>query len=726
MAAKKKHAAEENTPSGNQSSEAPLLEGMALTWMWFNRFGWDITGISLLTFALLTLLGLLNLSDGRLITPWGTALRQWFGWGSFIAAVLIGLLGLQALRQPFKKLFHINLGRILVFELWVFSLLTLLAILGGHSLENAENGLDGGIIGWGLAELIETLLPSPWSLAVIFPLVFLLFLPSFGLLGPFGRVLERWLLAPEPQEYPASIQTLPVADAVNGAADESVGVETDSIPGIEEPANEVHSPRSTLPPLNILLKDKPQAVDKNHIHETALKIEQTLAEFGVPARVTGFRVGPKVTQYAVEPGYIEKQKPDGTTTRQKVRVAQISGLQRDLERALSATRLRIEAPVPGYSFVGIEAPNPDKTAVRMRAIIESSEFKKLNSPLAITLGRNVSGRPVVVDLARMPHILIAGTTGSGKSICIQSLATCLIMNSSPDQLRLAMLDPKMVELVRFNGLPHLFGQVETDIERMLGVLRWAIIEMENRYKLMEAAGTRDLNAYNKRARRRKEKPLPFIVIFIDELADLMMSAPEQTEPSLVRLAQMARATGIHLIVATQRPSTDVITGLIKANFPARISFNVATGLDSRVILDVNGAEDLLGHGDLLFINPEKGLPERAQGVWVSDGEIQQIIEHWQQVTAEAERENDKVEAPWEELLDDEEVGDEMLNEAIEMVRKSRHASASLLQRRLRVGYPRAARLIDEMETMGVVGPSQGSGKERQVLIPPEDEPESDA
>jgi DNA segregation ATPase FtsK/SpoIIIE, S-DNA-T family len=726
MTARKKNTPEELPPNNGETEEGPLLEGMAQAWMRFDRFGWDITGVSLLAIALITLLALLSLSEGRLITPWGALLRQWFGWGSYIAAFLIGILGLQALRQPFKKSFHINLGRILVFELWVFCLLALLAVLGGHSLENAENGLDGGIIGWGLAELVETILPSPWSLAVLLFLVVLLFLPSFGLIKIIGQFLERWLLAPTPQNDAAQISTLPIEPAVNGASGESVQTDPAAIPAIDEPIEQPHAPRALLPSLDLLLQDKPQPVDKIHIHETALKIEKTLDEFGVPARVTGFRVGPKVTQYAVEPGYIEKQKPDGTVTRQKVRVAQISGLQRDLERALSAERLRIEAPVPGYSFVGIEAPNPDKTAVRMRTIIESSEFKKLNSPLAITLGRNVSGRPVVVDLARMPHILIAGTTGSGKSICIQSLATCLIMNSAPDKLRLAMLDPKMVELVRFNGLPHLFGQVETDIERMLGVLRWAILEMENRYKLMEAAGARDLNAYNKRARRRKEKQLPFIVIFIDELADLMMSAPEQTEPSLVRLAQMARATGIHLIVATQRPSTDVITGLIKANFPARISFNVATGLDSRVILDVNGAEDLLGHGDLLFINPEKGLPERAQGVWVSDAEIQQIIEHWQQVMTESSAEEEEAEAPWEELLDDEETGDEMLDDAINMVRKSRHASASLLQRRLRVGYPRAARLIDEMEAMGVVGPSLGSGKERDVLIPPEDETEDEA
>jgi S-DNA-T family DNA segregation ATPase FtsK/SpoIIIE len=400
--------------------------------------------------------------------------------------------------------------------------------------------------------------------------------------------------------------------------------------------------------------------------------------------------------------------------RQKVRVAQISALSRDLALALAAERLRIEAPVPGHSYVGVEVPNSSTTLVRLRPILESPEFLKLQSPLAIALGRDVSGQPVVADLARMPHLLVAGTTGSGKSVCLASIITCLVVNNSPATLRLVVLDPKMVELARFSGLPHILGKVETEIERMLAVLRWTLVEMEQRYRLFEASAARDLTAYNRKAERRGMMPLPRIVVLIDELADLMMSAPDQTEHSLVRLAQMARATGIHLVIATQRPSTDVVTGLIKANFPARIAFSVASSIDSRVILDVNGAESLLGRGDMLFLNPEAGTPLRAQGVLLQDQEIERVIAFWQ------ERLTDQVEqtAPWEDLVNQDDDGDDLIEKAIELVRRTQRASASLLQRRLRIGFPRAARLLDELEERGIVGPAQGGGKDREVLIDP--------
>jgi S-DNA-T family DNA segregation ATPase FtsK/SpoIIIE len=328
--------------------------------------------------------------------------------------------------------------------------------------------------------------------------------------------------------------------------------------------------------------------------------------------------------------------------------------------------------------------------------------------------------PVLANLASMPHLLIAGTTGSGKSVCIAAMTTCLVMNNSPEDLRLVMIDPKMVELVRFNGLPHLYGVVETDLERILGVMRWVVVEMEERYKLLEDLKARDLEAYNRKAKRRKDyEPLPRLVVLIDELADLMMSAPDQTEHMLVRLAQMARATGIHLVVATQRPSTDVVTGLIKANFPARLSFTVASGVDSRVILDSAGAETLLGRGDMLFLRPEAASPVRAQGVMISDQEVQRVIKFWQDAAGEGDGE-----APWERLLEEEAAlsdKDELVKKAIALVQKSQRASTSMLQRQLRVGYPRAARLMDELEDLGVVGPSQGGGKEREVIASPDDE-----
>jgi S-DNA-T family DNA segregation ATPase FtsK/SpoIIIE len=479
-------------------------------------------------------------------------------------------------------------------------------------------------------------------------------------------------------------------------------------------------PRSDrLPPLNVLLGEQSVRPDERNINQTAGLIEKSLSEFGIPAKVVGFRIGPTVTQFAVQPGFIRKGTEDDAQ-QMKVRVAQIAGLQKDLALALSAERLRIEAPVPGRAFVGIEVPNSRSALVRLRPLLETDAFYKIGSPLTVALGRDVSGGPLVADLARMPHLLIAGTTGSGKSVCIAALATCLAMNNAPEDLRMVMIDSKMVELIRFNGLPHLFGKVETDITRILGVLRWVVVEMEHRYKLLEAAKARDIDAYNRRLQRRKEvATLPRIVVMIDEMADLMMSAPDQTEHNLVRLAQMARATGIHLVVATQRPSTDVVTGLIKANFPARLAFAVASGVDSRVILDLPGAETLLGRGDLLFLNPEVGNPVRAQGVIVTDQEIERVIAHWQKMAPEKD-----IRPPWEAMASEveSEDGDEVLVEqAIIFLKKEQRASASMLQRRLRIGYPRAARLLDQLEEMGVVGPSMGGGRDREVLLEPDEE-----
>ncbi|MCJ7824153.1 MAG: DNA translocase FtsK, partial [Anaerolineales bacterium] len=479
-----------------------------------------------------------------------------------------------------------------------------------------------------------------------------------------------------------------------------------------------------LPPLEILEIGKTATVTSQEINLAAGTIEKTLADFGLPARVVSFKTGPTVTQFAVEPGYVESLAPEGEVRRHKVRVSQISALANDLAMALSAPRLRIEAPVPGQAYLGIEVPNRRPAVVRMRPILETDAFQRINSPLGVVLGRDVAGAAVAADLTTMPHMLIAGTTGSGKSVCIASLALCLCINNTPEDLRLVMIDPKMVELIRFNGLPHLLGKVETELERITGVLRWCTIEMDRRYRLLESARARDIEAYNRKVRNKRDaERLPRLVIMIDELADLMMMAPDQTEHTLVRLAQMARATGIHLIVATQRPSTDILTGLIKANFPARLSFAVASSIDSRVILDGPGAETLLGRGDMLFLSPEAGSPVRLQGVLVSDHEIEALIEYWQKETEDGEVEPEPV--PWEHLLerrarlDDR---DEIIEQAIAVVRERGEASASLLQRALRVGYPRAARLMDELEELGVIGRAQSGGKTREVLIQEGEDP----
>jgi S-DNA-T family DNA segregation ATPase FtsK/SpoIIIE len=395
--------------------------------------------------------------------------------------------------------------------------------------------------------------------------------------------------------------------------------------------------------------------------------------------------------------------------------------------------------------VGIEVPHRRTSTVSLRPVMESEAFQKINSPLAIALGRDVSGAPAAVDLGRMPHMLIAGTTGSGKSVCIASLVTCLIANNTPDDLRLVLIDPKMVELVRFNGLPHLYGKVETDLDRITGVLRWVTREMDRRYKLFETVSARNLETYtNKIAKKPDAERLPRMVVMIDELADLMMRAPDETERTLVRLAQMARATGIHLVVATQRPSTDIVTGLIKANFPARLSFAVTSLIDSRVILDVSGAESLLGRGDMLFLNPEAGHPVRLQGCYVTDREIDRIVHFWREQAAEAAEELPLEEAapvvsavddptappsdeqaPWEVMLAREAVvedKDQQIEQAIAIVKKFGNASASLLQRKMRIGYPRAARLMDELREMGIVGREQTGGKTREVFVRGDDDP----
>jgi DNA segregation ATPase FtsK/SpoIIIE, S-DNA-T family len=713
-------------PAKQGTSGSPVEENKSdlLTELWlrFGRFGWDAAGVGLIAFALITLVGLIGhsinqpWSKGFLISFWVNLISRAFGWGWLLAVLAIGILGAICLRRRFSHWPNIPLVRVLALEGLAFGLLTFLAIIGGFSLARADAGKDGGFIGWGLATLLDQLVPVPWGAVFIIVLMILFAGYGSGVMHWLLRHLESWLNQINPPAFPTREVDQVDAEEEETLAAAKEGAEAQAAPAVQIPR--VRDPN--LPPLNLLLSEENTRPDESYIQETAQQIEKTLAEFGVPATVKGYRVGPTVTQYALEPGFVEKTGPDGEIIRQKVRVSQISALSRDLALSLSAERLRIEAPVPGRAYMGIEVPNPKNSVVRLRPLMECEAFTRLTSPLAVALGKDVSGQPVVADLSRMPHLLIAGTTGSGKSVFIAALAACLVINNQPEDMRMAMLDPKMVELVRFNGLPHLFGRVETSVDRMLGVLRWAILEMERRYRLLEEARTRDIDVYNKRMIKRGQPKLPRIVVIVDELADLMMTAPDQTEHNLIRLAQMARATGIHLVVATQRPSTDVVTGLIKANFPARLAFSVASSIDSRVILDGNGAESLLGKGDMLFLNPESGTPVRAQGVLVADEELERVIGFWKQ-----NRPLDSgVELPpWEGLVEqseEDENSDALVEQAIKIVRASQRASTSLIQRRLRIGYPRAARLMDQLEDLGVVGPSQGGGRERDVLLPPDD------
>ena len=706
------------------------LDGLASVNQHFGRFMRDAVGVLLIAFALMSLLALTGYTQGMLLIPWAALLSLWFGWGSYVIVLAIAYVGFAILLRDGVS---ISWGRLFSLEIAAFLTLALFAAMKGNSLIRAESGMDGGRIGWGLVTLFWKIGEFPGTL-VLFGLWILALMTGLGVWSAIERGLLKLAGENQPIEAVAESENQPEAvleevkpepPAKKKSSNALPPEFRKSLKVSEHQDKKPASPRERderLPSLNILLADQNTRPDERTINQTAGMIEKTLAEFGIVATVIGFRVGPTITQFAVQPGFMKRGSATEEEAQQiKVRVAQIASLQKDLALALSAERLRIEAPVPGKPYVGIEVPNSHTSVVRMRSILETEAFHKIGKPLAMALGRDVSGQPVVADLSRMPHLLIAGATGSGKSVCITSIAACLAINNSPEDLRMVMIDSKMVELLRFNGLPHLYGKVETNIERILGVLRWVVVEMEHRYRLLEGAHARDLETYNKRLSRKKDgEPLPRIVVLIDELADLMMSAPDQTEHNLVRLAQMARATGIHLIVATQRPSTDVVTGLIKANFPARLAFSVASGVDSRVILDTAGAESLLGRGDMLFLNPEVGNPVRAQGVMITDMEIERIIAHWQK---NAEVVTDA--PPWEKLLTEPEENEDegLIEKAVTIVRQSQRASASLLQRRLRIGYPRAARLLDQLEEMGVVGPSQGGGKERDVLLGPLDEEE---
>ena len=801
------------TSARNRRDEAPqdlrpippdelLSEKTAITKR-LNRLAWDIFGLLLVAAGLIALLGVFGMSRGSSLNTFVQLLRRFFGIGRFLlpmAVIATGWLILVWRKDPGTQM---PVGKVVMVELGILSFLGAASVFYGDTIEMVESGQSaGGIVGWGIGQPLNSVLG--WVAAGLI-LVFFTFLLIMAGMNGFGAV-ERWALtqAGEPitVEIPENFQApIPSSLLVNSPVP-SMGLnsnvmvkkgttEAETVIKVQGPKEQLGLPlkyklggklnrldeqrtknpgpakRSTeLPPLSLLDEEKVTVANQATINMTAGLIEKSLADFGIPAKVVGYRVGPAVTQYAVEPGFMDKANSE---EKQKVRISQILALNKDLALALKAERLRIEAPVPGKSYVGIEVPNAIHEVVHLRPVLESEAFTRSNSPLTVPLGRDVSGQPLVSDLSSMPHLLIAGTTNSGKSICIAAITTSLIMNNQPDDLKLVMIDPKMVELSRFNGIPHLLGQVETNIERIQSVLRWATSEMDYRYKLLEAQHSRNLDSYNTRMEHSGGNKLPRIVILIDELADLMMTAPEVTETSLVRLAQKARAVGIHLVVATQRPSTDVVTGVIKANFPTRIAFTVASMVDSRVILDTPGAETLLGKGDMLFLHPEIGTPQRAQGVLVSDKELEKVMNWWkehnsavnqmlpmvveepkpvqvveheeevrvaqkpaewveevtpvyqEELQAEPQFVPEPVEdeeAPWETTVRavEEGSGDEVLiRQATALVRREKRASASYLQRQLRIGYPKAAWLVDQLEARGVLGAAQGGGKEREIL-----------
>ena len=696
----------------------------------------ELLGLAIFVVSILIFMALLSLPnescydtpDGT--RPWICLFREGFGWGAYPLLLSIAAGGLYLTLRKVERPFKIKHSQVIGFELILLTLLPLSFILTNSTRQDAHRGQGGGLVGWALSDpLLDFFGPM---LTGFFYLCILVY--GFSLILSFtwddmleklnklsirlGQLSEQ--MAPKEEAEPTI-----VTESTIGLPQSNMPpvVQIDTAVAITEEESSTHGRRSKkLPPITLLQPGQIETLSQEEIDEKTVIIEETLSHFGLPARVISIQQGPAVTQFGVEPGYIEKPGSDGEIKQQKVRVNQIASLRKDIALALAAQRLRIQAPVPGKGIVGIEVPNHTVSLVRLRSIIESEEYSDIKAPLTVGLGADVSGRPVAVDLAKLPHLLIAGTTGSGKSVCMNAIIACLVFNNPPEKLQLVMVDPKKVEFIRFNGLPHLIGQVEVEADRAVGVLRWLTAEMDRRYELFSIVNARNLNGYNRKvANNPKYKKLPYIAVFIDELADLMHTYPGDVERTLCRLAQMARATGIHLVVATQRPSTDVITGLIKANFPSRMSFAVASGTDSRVILDSVGAEQLLGKGDMLFLPPDAPSPGRVQGVFVNDLEVEGIVHFWQDAMPE---DYEPMPAPWESLIAKHALLDEtdsMLEQAIELCQKYDTISTSLLQRRLRVGFPRAARIMEHLYEMGLVEDPKDGGKTRKTYVEEDDE-----
>jgi len=733
----------------------------------------DIIGIVFALGGLLTLLSLVSPSQGSLTDWWITLLKDAFGLGVFVVPLILVAVGVWLLLRSFEKVPRPSGEQSMGFTLAFFvALITLHVVgLGGGSIgAGMYNSLaqalgDFGavmlILAWWMVALVLCLNLTPSQL--LKPLLMLTPGKSQGLMA---RLRDR-------AGPPTSASDI----KINNGASRKPPVEAPALEAPREAPKRKSPTAPTAPTARILgeptlstapsgplyraapvpqiawelpkIEDIFEPGGDSNMSEDDLRlkariIEDTLHHLGVEGKVIEVNRGPAITQFGVEPGFITAR--DGKQT--KVKVSRITALADDLALALAARTIRIEAPVPGRSIVGIEVPNAETALVALRDVLESDNFQKVGkkSQLAFALGQDVSGQPVAADLASMPHLLIAGTTGSGKSVCVNAIISCLLARNTPDDLRLLMVDPKRVELTTYNGIPHLMVPVVVDLERVVGVLQWVTREMDNRYHKFAKAGGRNIDDYNTRIAVQKDAPkdapvspgdaepmekLPYIVVIIDELADLMMLAPDETERTICRLAQMARATGIHLVLATQRPSVDVVTGLIKANFPARISFAVASSVDSRVILDGPGAEQLLGRGDMLFVSPDSGQPVRLQGCFVSDKEILKLVRHWKGMRGLADASAAEipeagpvqvVQQPlWEEMRAQMEKAkgsheDDLLERAIAVVRLQRRASISLLQRKLQIGYTRAARLIDLMEQKGVVGPAVEGERWREVLL----------
>jgi DNA segregation ATPase FtsK/SpoIIIE, S-DNA-T family len=773
--ARKPPAAKPKRTPSRAAKPAPR-RSKATGWSWgkvSNERKIDVLGVIMALVGLLTLLSLMSNVRGEATGLWIAWLGQLAGKGAFVLPIALILVGVWLIFRNLEQLPQISFERILGLILLYWNILTILHMVTGGTFVTAAEAQGGGYIGAFFARLLT--LGFGFAGAVVAVIAWFLIALAFTFdvsISELFRFLKGAVSAvraavqqrqqggaPPPAHpvlhgappeagqthLPPNFQPLkptPGSAAANRPISTPRAVRgqpggTQASPAAPAPGEASSIPQDTglwtLPKVHEML-DPPteHAVLANTDKDRARLIEDTLASFGAPAHVVDIARGPTVTQFGVEPDFIENR-----SGRMRVRVSKIANLADDLALALAAPRIRIQAPVPGRSYVGIEVPNTEASPVSLREIMEADSFKRMRAPLRFAVGKDVAGKPIAYDLAAMPHLLIAGTTGSGKSVCVNAILGCFLSNNTPADLKLVLVDPKRVELTGYNGIPHLLERVITDAEKVVGALQWMLREMDARYHRFSREGVRNIVEYNG---RHPNERIPYIVVVIDELADLMMLAPDETERSITRLAQLARATGIHLILATQRPSVDVVTGLIKANFPARIAFAVASGIDSRVILDQPGAERLLGRGDMLFQAPDASAPVRLQGVYVSDSETQRLVDFWRYSASEVAAAQPTIDSSYNSptltgvplyqapLFEDnpDEGGDPLMKEAVELVRREGRASITMLQRRMRIGYTRAARLIDTMEDRKIIGPSQSHTQVREVLdygqtAPPEEE-----
>ncbi len=682
----------------------------------------EVFALVAITVTALLTIALVNPGDGSLLGILGDGTRFFLGQGAII-------LPLAFLWIAGEALFSTNPGarrrRGMGFALLTVSVVSFLHLIGAHSGEMA-----GGHLGSGFAEIVRLLLGEYGTGIVMLSIGFIgiYLLTGVDAVSVIRTWKQTWSRrygsAEEQQRSPTASTTKPEKKAateteekpskpvinVPKSAKSAKSKKKEGEPGEVKPGGKIPYGPVPLPDLDRLALYEGGTPDPGELEKKAGLIEETLENFKVSASVREIHPGPAVTLFTLKPG-------------PGVKVRRITELQNDLALALAAPSIRIEAPVPGMARVGVEIPNLTVHTVGLRETIESTDFRNAKAKLPLALGRDVNGSYRVADLTKMPHLLIAGSTGSGKSVCINGIIATFLATNRPEDLQMVMIDPKMVELVGFNGVPHLKGPVVTEMDKVVSALRMVLQEMEDRYQRFSALGVRNIDGYNL---KRQEDPslekMPYISVIIDELADLMMTAPDEVENLLVRLAQMARATGIHLLIATQRPSVDVITGLIKANVPARIAFAVTSQTDSRVILDLPGAERLLGKGDMLYLPPDAAKPNRMQGAFIEEKDLQYLVEHWKGLYPDHEYDPEWVELPSASQSGDGGADDNLLEKAEAIVRQQGSASASMLQRRLRIGYNRASRLIEQLEDNGIVGPADGP-RGRKVLA--EDELEDE-